>query len=614
VTTLRSLVANIELVFLSLTLWSIKPPRSTPGRRKFGTNLSTNTEQSPLGSGSVKKVVRVRRTPKSSNLKRGTPQPSPGRQTIGEHTLSFSPGPVGLQLEPIAEDPKYGCRVVRFVDGGPNNPGQARKSGAIKPGDLVLHVEAEGIVETTYEGIVGTLRKSDLSRVIAFRSVWDTTFLETQTNLKFQPFAKPPLIKSPLSKSTPTRSYPMTNPSPLFSTPESSLPVPSQKPQSQAESQIAPDKSTPPASLVTAIKKDTPVGTVEPPMDTDMVKSPSGLILLSAMLPKPENVTKAYSGPMIVPIKESQDPSLQAESLRAMSLASVDSTSQCSIKQTTQQNYSISLSAGDVYDAYVLHRPVQDYPIAATKDPQPQFSGTSENAPNCNSATQGAKHHSLSTSDVQMLSESPRESTETIKQYEEPAFSSPTKTTAHNDVMSLTPFSPSNVKKLSKSKKETDPSGPRVFSRVLGSVYNNVAPALVNSYAIGSTVATTIVPAMASSSYVIGSAVTSKIGETIVGNSSREFRKANELKLELLNELSQAKAALDIQDTDKAGLKQSMEALFRENVSLRAEFEQRLQGARIQQVSTIPEHFEDSFIRVVQSSHITVCRTLLLGL
>jgi hypothetical protein len=150
-----------------------------------------------------------------------------------------------------------------------------------------------------------------------------------------------------------------------------------------------------------------------------------------------------------------------------------------------------------------------------------------------------------------------------------------------------TPFSPSNVKKLSAKYKE-EHGAPRMLSRVLRTVYKNVAPVVASStYAVGSTVATKIAPAVVSTSVAIGTKITNKVGETIVGNSSGDFQEATKLKLQLLKELGHAKAALDMHDSDKQRLEQNNAKLFEENLSLRAEFEQKLQTAQVQRVSTI---------------------------
>ena len=138
--------------------------------RRFGTPLRSNVDKSKKSTQtSTKKKVKVRRTPQrapgSNPNTTAREKPEPHRLSLfssvvarntSEKTIILTPGPVGLQLEPVNEAPMYGCRVARFVDGGPNDPGQARKSGKIKPGDLVLKVEAEGmlIAATTYDEII----------------------------------------------------------------------------------------------------------------------------------------------------------------------------------------------------------------------------------------------------------------------------------------------------------------------------------------------------------------------------------------------------------------------------------------------------------------------------
>ena len=93
-----------------------------------------------------------------------------------EQSLVFEPGPIGLQLEHCTadgNDREYPAKVVRFVDGGPHDPGPARRSGRIQPGDFVIRVEAEGVVGTTYYSILHLLQKSWTTRKLTFRSAWE---------------------------------------------------------------------------------------------------------------------------------------------------------------------------------------------------------------------------------------------------------------------------------------------------------------------------------------------------------------------------------------------------------------------------------------------------------
>ena len=145
--------------------------------------MSSNVARTPSSRSSKKKVVRVRKTPLSSR-KASIPR---ARAKQKEYSVIFDPGPIGLQLEAVTENPKYGCRVVRFVDGGPRQPGQARKSSKIKPGDLLIQVDGVDVVSSSYGDIIDMLKHTHSRRVITFKSVWDATMLDRQSNLDFSP-------------------------------------------------------------------------------------------------------------------------------------------------------------------------------------------------------------------------------------------------------------------------------------------------------------------------------------------------------------------------------------------------------------------------------------------
>jgi hypothetical protein len=79
-------------------------------------------------------------------------------------TVIFEAGPIGMQLEPTIED--KGCRVYGFVDGDTGDPSQARASGKIKMGDVIISVN--GAFPDSYEGTIELLKASG-SREIVFR-------------------------------------------------------------------------------------------------------------------------------------------------------------------------------------------------------------------------------------------------------------------------------------------------------------------------------------------------------------------------------------------------------------------------------------------------------------
>mmetsp|Transcript_36534 Transcript_36534/g.88236 ORF Transcript_36534/g.88236 Transcript_36534/m.88236 type:complete len:1109 (+) Transcript_36534:158-3484(+) len=192
---------------------------NTSATRKFGTPLVHNLHEqikinrnnglSPVDStsGSVKKVsVRVRpgvtpnsnsndatETIRNTSIRPTRPGTTPGSHkpvsnaaVVVDNSLSllpsttekvvvFQPGPVGLELEPVNENPFYGCRIARFVDGYPRNPGQARSCGKLSPGDLVLQVQAEGsqMTATTYDEMIRLLKISHVKRIMTVQSVWE---------------------------------------------------------------------------------------------------------------------------------------------------------------------------------------------------------------------------------------------------------------------------------------------------------------------------------------------------------------------------------------------------------------------------------------------------------
>ena len=101
-------------------------------------------------------------------------------------------------------------------------------------------------------------------------------------------------------------------------------------------------------------------------------------------------------------------------------------------------------------------------------------------------------------------------------------------------------FSPSSVKALSalgrvSNSKRTSPT-PKKLSNVVKSVYKTVAPTagvvVSGSYSLTST---------------LTSAMSTKLGEVLVGHKSKDFENAVKLKMQLLAELSNAKLTIDRQ-------------------------------------------------------------------
>jgi hypothetical protein len=101
-------------------------------------------------------------------------------------------------------------------------------------------------------------------------------------------------------------------------------------------------------------------------------------------------------------------------------------------------------------------------------------------------------------------------------------------------------------------------------------VYNSVAPAA---------------GVVAVSSYNVTSALTSvmstKLGEALVGHSSREFDQAVQLKMKLLTELSQAKVTLDAKEEEQARLLQSIQQLTEDKARETMQLEQELDYQKV---------------------------------
>ena len=97
----------------------------------------------------------------------------PGQTKARTYTVTFEAGvqPLGLQLEPFLQTDRNatGCRVQKFSDGGPDQPGPARAKGCIAPGDIVLKVNGHEI--TGYDQAIALLKQHEQPRVIVLRSV-----------------------------------------------------------------------------------------------------------------------------------------------------------------------------------------------------------------------------------------------------------------------------------------------------------------------------------------------------------------------------------------------------------------------------------------------------------
>ncbi len=92
------------------------------------------------------------------------------------YSVVFRPGSVGLKLEPVVESMgrQVGCRVLDFADGGKDDPGQARATKRIRPGDLLVAINGRDVISWNYPDIISLLRHTATAnkRTMDFRSVW----------------------------------------------------------------------------------------------------------------------------------------------------------------------------------------------------------------------------------------------------------------------------------------------------------------------------------------------------------------------------------------------------------------------------------------------------------
>lgn len=133
-------------------------------------------------SKSQKKKVRVRKSPttmatlrKHANDFRKQAASTESTSDL-EYQVCFQPGPIGLKLEPVVVSGarEIGCRVMKFIDGSSTNPGQARESGKIRLGDLLIAVDGKDVVSWNYPDIIHFLKQRPISlgRHMTFRTVW----------------------------------------------------------------------------------------------------------------------------------------------------------------------------------------------------------------------------------------------------------------------------------------------------------------------------------------------------------------------------------------------------------------------------------------------------------
>ena len=545
-------------------------------------------------------------------------------------SVFFEPGPVGLQLEPMKDEmtnEENGCRVVRFVDGGPKNPGQARKSGSIQPGHLVEYAEllgsdGKGVVKaTTYDGIISVLKTSNAPRQLVVRPA---SWIPSKKGV------------SKTKKSSRRTVFQEEKKEEESSTTRHSVGTPSveldtAKPNLQIEAGTA--------------KADQEL------IDMSLIHSPSEMVLLSQYFPTAskkalgQNQAAAErtveSGPVIVPMPATSqvDQSPIGKSGNSTS-EKLSSPPRVLSALPEQKDDTIEPSQTPTVDTELLANNTSKTPNVGTPDNITPMSndfgqslqlfdcpGTSfishsrymstARRPTPSRLQEGSKMMDLSAvSPLTALhpSATPNRGTTimgTMSPGKDSEFDGLIPRSPHGTVQSpladcsfasqssaistSSSFSPSNVKKLAAKQQQNhypeqqDPSKPRVLSRV----FSTIGPVAASSaykvgsttFAVGSTVATKIAPAVAVGSFKIGAKVSKKVGEVIVGNSSDDYQKVNALKMQLMQELHQAKQALDIQDEEMHKLEDSRNYFQGRCELLQQHYEDKLLELTTQMVS-----------------------------
>ena len=126
---------------------------------------------------------------KENTLKKNSIYPISRSNCDAQYTVHFESGPIGIKLDSVVKHSgrEIGCRIMKFVENyrvAPSNHSksdtintkmvcQAKKSGQIEIGDVLVAIDGKNIMSKNYSEIVTMLKipASDHGRDITFRSV-----------------------------------------------------------------------------------------------------------------------------------------------------------------------------------------------------------------------------------------------------------------------------------------------------------------------------------------------------------------------------------------------------------------------------------------------------------
>jgi len=141
------------------------------------TNVTPQSHHSQNSSSSLKTLSRSATKSISSLSRRSISSSISGRKKYDvEFSVQFTPGPLGMNLEPVIRsmDRELGCRVVEFVNVNSTLPSQARLSRKIHLGDVITSIDGKNMLSKPYDDIIALLKNPTNNangRTISFRRI-----------------------------------------------------------------------------------------------------------------------------------------------------------------------------------------------------------------------------------------------------------------------------------------------------------------------------------------------------------------------------------------------------------------------------------------------------------
>lgn len=412
-----------------------------------------------------------------------------------------------------------------------------------------MQVESSGKIATVYKEIIQILKDSCATRTLIFRSVWESSFLDSQSKLNHI------CLEPGTSISKQHVDRPATPNAHNLTSVKKKVIIPN--PNSHGLVQMLPK----PFPVIGSSIYPTPrrAQKHENLMDIMLIQSPSQIALLPHVrtrskrsMSRQRQEKQEADGPMIIHL--SSDPEMKKE---LNSFSSPSPPTVCNAALTPRSSPIVQMLSVPRTLNYGIT--ANERGEAPASDTSPSYTGT----PRSSSQNRWNNTETSFTDEDSSIISTPAKLSDSVEQSQL--------------------FSPSDVKKLSKRAAVADSGHHALLSRVFGTVYNSIAPVVANSScAVGSiqSVAACTIGPVTSLSYGVGG----KIGDAISCASTPQY--VRQTKSKVLQELSCAKIAIDVQDIAHQELERSMNELAHEKALMRADFEAKLEGTRLQHVSS----------------------------